>query len=66
MDKDLIIGGASNYDYDKLQYWINSIKQTDFTGDIVLCATNISKETLDKLESKKISVYAYGNKEEED
>ena len=27
MVKDLIIGGASNYDWDQLKYWVNSIKQ---------------------------------------
>ena len=60
MEKDLIIGGASNYDYEKLQYWVNSIKQTEFSGDIVICATNITKETIDKLSKKNVTVYAYG------
>ena len=41
MAKDLIIGGASNYNWDQLKYWVNSIKQTGFEGDIVLAATNM-------------------------
>ena len=49
MAKDLIIGGASNYNWDQLKYWVNSIKQTGFKGDIVLVATNMSGETVNKL-----------------
>ena len=41
--KDLIIGGASNYTWDQLKYWVNSIKLSGFKGDIVLVATNIKK-----------------------
>lgn len=60
MDKDLIIAGASNYDWNKLKYWVNSIKKSGFTGDVVICATNITKETIEKLSEQNVSVYAYG------
>ena len=62
MEKDdLIIGGASNYSWDDLKYWVNSIKATGFRGDIVIVATNISAETIDKLTSMNVKVSAYGN-----
>ena len=60
MGKDLIIGGASNYTWDQLKYWINSIKRSGFTGDIVLCATNMTKETIDKLRSEGVILELYG------
>lgn len=63
MAKDLIIGGASNYDWNKLKYWVNSIKKTGFKGDVVLVATNISAETVTKLTDKDIKVYAYGKQQ---
>ena len=62
MAKDLIIGGASNYTWKELQYWVNSIKKTGFKGDIVLVATNITNETVDKLTSEDVMVYGYGTK----
>lgn len=59
-NKDLIIGGASNYTWDNLKYWINSIKKSGFNGDVVLVATNLSKETIDKLTSEGIILELYG------
>lgn len=64
MDKDLIIGGASNYTWDHLKYWVNSIKKTGFKGDIVLVATNMSKQTIEKLAEEGVVVYAYGKQDE--
>ena len=32
--KDIIIGGASNYSWNHLKYWINSIAKSGFTGDV--------------------------------
>lgn len=65
MGKDLIIGGASNYTWDDLKYWVNSIKLSGFTGDIVLVATNITKETIDKLTSEGINLDLYGQMQED-
>jgi hypothetical protein len=45
MAKDLIIGAFSNYDYDSIKPWIESINQTDFDGDKVLITINTSEET---------------------
>lgn len=58
--KDLIIGGASNYTWDHLKYWVNSIKRSGFKGDTVLVATNISKETIEKLNSEGVLLELYG------
>lgn len=59
--KDLIIGGASNYTWEHLKYWVNSIKRSGFTGDIVLVATNVTKETIDKLKNEGVQLELYGN-----
>ena len=65
MYKDLIIGGASNYTWDDLKYWVNSIKLSGFQGDIVLVATNISKDTIDKLTSEGVILELYGKQQED-
>lgn len=65
MGKDLIIGAASNYTWDHLKYWVNSIKKSGFKGDVVIVATNIKKETLEKLAEHDVNFYLYGKKDEE-
>lgn len=65
MAKDLIIGGASNYNWDQLKYWVNSINKTGFKGDIVLVVTNMSGETVKKLVENNVKVYAYGQRSED-
>jgi hypothetical protein len=64
MIKDLIIGGASNYSWDQLKYWVNSIKKSGFTGDVVLVGTNLKKDTIDKLTDSGIQLSLYGKKTE--
>ena len=61
--KDLIIGGCSGYDWSQLQYWVNSIRRSGFDGDVALVATNITKETIDKLTSQGIILELYGNQD---
>ena len=65
MAKDLIIGGASGYNWNQLKYWVKSIKNTGFKGDIVVVATDITKETLDKLTSEGVIVLGYGKQLED-
>jgi len=65
MATDLIIGGASNYNWNQLRYWVNSIKKTGFKGDIVLVATNMSGDTVKRLVEEGVKVYAYGNRTED-
>lgn len=62
--KDLIIGGASNYTWNDLKFWINSIRKSGFNGDVALVGTNLKKETIDKLTSEGIILYLYGTKKE--
>ena len=59
--KDAIIGGASNYTWDDIKYWVNSIKATGFKGDIVVVASNVDIEFVDKLSSLGVIVSLYGN-----
>jgi hypothetical protein len=64
MAKDLIIGGASNYTWDQLKYWVNSIKMSGFTGDVVLVGTNLTKETIDRLTQEGVILSLHGKENE--
>jgi len=57
--RDLIIGSASNFSWEHLQYWVNSIKMSGFEGDIIVTGTGITDETKQKLESKGVFVYVF-------
>lgn len=62
MKNNLIIGGSSNYGWNELKYWVNSIKRSGFSGDIVLVVTNISEEDIKKLKSEGVITVSYGKK----
>ena len=51
MGKTIVIGNASGYTWDQVKYWVNSLKKTDYRGDIALCVSNVSAETIRKFES---------------
>lgn len=55
---DLCIGAFDHYQYDQLAPWVNSIKESGFTGDIVLIVFNATFETVDKLVEKGIKIVA--------
>lgn len=49
MDKDVILGVVDNYDWDKIKYWANSIKQSGFKGHKALIVFNMDDATVKKL-----------------
>lgn len=64
MEKDLIIGAASGYDWEKVKYWVKSIRKSGFVGDVVLVATNMTKETINKLTEEGVILSLYGVQKE--
>lgn len=58
--KDLIIGGASNYTWDQLKYWVNSIRKSGFTGDVAIVGTNLKADTIKKLTEEGVILSLYG------
>ena len=57
--RDLIIGGASNYDWSVLKYWINSINKSGFQGDKVLILMNCDKDTANKVHDAGFKIIAF-------
>jgi len=58
---DLIIGGCSNYSWNEIKYWVNSIRKTSFSGDVVLVTTKLDDETSRILKSKDVIVHTYNS-----
>lgn len=63
--KDLVIGAASNYDWDQVKVWIKSLKNTGYTGDIAVVGTNMKRATIEKLMSENIILSLYGKQNED-
>ena len=57
--KDLIVGCATNYDWSKLKYWVNSINRSGFEGDKVLILMNCDKDTVKKISDSGFSIIAF-------
>jgi hypothetical protein len=57
--KDLIIGASTNYDWDKLKYWINSVNQSGFEGDKVLILMNCDKDTVIKVSEAGFKIIGF-------
>ena len=57
--KDLIVGCATNYDWSKLKYWVNSINASGFEGDKVLILMNCDKDTVQKITDAGFSIIAF-------
>lgn len=63
--KDLVIGAASNYDWDQVKVWIKSLKNTGYSGDIAVVGTNMKRATIEKLMSENIILSLYGKQNED-
>ena len=58
--KDLVIGCTTNYDWDKLKYWVNSLNKSGYQGDKVMIAFNIDYLTIQKLSEAGFQVILPG------
>jgi len=58
MAKDLIIGAFSNYGFDAVKPWIQSINDTGFEGDKVLICINTSENTQQQIRDAGFQVIA--------
>lgn len=61
--QDLIIGCSTNYTWDTLKYWVNSINKTSFRGKIVLILMNCDIKTAQKLGNEGVDIIAFGQDE---
>lgn len=57
--KDVIIGCSTNYTWEQLKYWVNSINQSGFEGDKVLILMNCDKDTVKKVTEAGFSVVGF-------
>jgi hypothetical protein len=59
MKKDLIIGCFTNYDWNKIKFWANSIDKSGFVGDKAMVIYNSDFATVNNLVKQKFMLYAF-------
>ena len=59
MTKDIILGSFTNYDWDKIQYWVNSIDACGFDGDKGMIIYNADIKTVQKLNERGFKIMAF-------
>lgn len=56
---DLIIGCYTDYNWDQIKYWANSIDKSGFTGDKAIIIFNSDLDTAEKLFRENFIIYAF-------
>jgi hypothetical protein len=64
MKKDVVIGCITNYDYDKIKFWVNSLDRSGFDGLKVMLCYNIDYDVAEELSQRGYTVFAFGRDEE--
>lgn len=62
--RDLVIGAITNYTYDKVKYWVNSLNQSGFDGHKVVIAYNMDYDTADLLAKHGVTVIGFNRDEQ--
>lgn len=55
--RDLLIGGADLYGWDKIRIWATSAREAGFTGDIVLLGYRLAPSVMENAKKCNIDVY---------
>lgn len=62
--KDIVIGCITNYDFDKIKPWVNSLDRSGFTGEKIVIAYNVTYDTLEELSKRKYTIFAFKKNDE--
>ena len=57
--RDLVIGAITNYNWDQIKYWVNSLDRSGFTGMKAVIAYNVDYATLRELEQRNYAVLCF-------
>jgi translation initiation factor 2 beta subunit (eIF-2beta)/eIF-5 len=62
--KDIVIGAVTNYDYDKIKYWVNSLDRSGFDGVKAVICYNVDYGLVDELTKRNYTVLAFSQNDE--
>lgn len=59
--KDVVVGCITDYNFDKIKHWVNSLDRCGFTGDKVMICYNIGYHVVSELQSRNYRILAFEN-----
>ena len=62
---DLIIGCYTDYNWDKIKFWVNSIEKSGFTGDKAMVVFNSDFATVQQLLNRGFNIFAFNRNDEQ-
>lgn len=62
--KDVIVGAITNYDFDKIKPWVNSLDRSGFSGHKVVICYNVDYATCDQLAKRGYTIFGFQNNSE--
>lgn len=54
-ERDIIIGTISNYSFDQIKPWVNSLKRSGFTGKKIILTSNVKSDVIEELIKHKFT-----------
>ena len=62
--KDVVIGCITNYDFDKIKYWVNSLDRSGFDGLKIMICYNIPYDVAEELAKRNYTIFAFNRDDE--
>lgn len=62
--KDLVIGAITNYSFDAIEPWVNSLERSGFDGDKAMICYNVSYDVCNELSSRGFKVLGFERNDE--
>jgi len=62
--RDVIVGCITNYNFDQIRPWVNSLDKSGFTGLKVMLCYNIGYDVVSELTNRNYSILAFGKDDE--
>lgn len=65
MDKrDIVIGSITNYKFDQIKHWVNSLDRSGFDGLKAVICYNVDFETCEELASRGYTIFGFNRNDE--
>lgn len=58
--RDIVVGCITNYNFDKIKTWVNSLDRSGFDGLKVMLCYNIEYEVAEELAQRGYTIFAFG------
>lgn len=63
--KDIVIGCITNYSFDKIKHWVNSLDRSGFDGLKVMICYNVSFDVTEELSKRGYTIFAFNRNVEQ-